>query len=1139
MSATELRLRRGTANQHSTFAGALGEITMDTDNITVRVHDGSTNGGIRLARHDELGTGTVSNTYLQLFIANTNSFIDTVQNNDRAALANTNAFIKAQLANTNAALASISAGAGANTGMDLPLGTPTDTSLTTSGAYQSFTTSTKTTDAIDTLNEVIENVRNNTFVKSVSFVADQTSGGAGLVVQLTITAVGNANQFVIDWGDGSSNDTTSSTTPTHTYSSNSGSPFTVQVTASNTGGSGDGSFATFSRSEYITIATANPVVSFAAYAAPSGGSPITTWDDGATVYFQNNTTNIGGATIQFTWDWGDSSSDDVISSDSAAGGTAGARLAHTFTASTEQDVSRTVRLTLDAHNTADPSVIPTNSSSVFRIYDTHTPSVNLSSNTGINEESSSGHAVTFTNTTENTIGSHAAFGIQYVYTFGDGNSQTVNVGSGADGDTGGTISHTYTLSGSDQSSGTARDYTGNLRVTSAHTSSPFTSTPFTVHIEPDVRANLSGTAVTVSNASGDNALSIYDFVDLTGANRALVRMTNTSQNADIYGYAWGDGDVDAAIVENGSSPGTIGATIDHDYTGKGTGSYNVVLTANGAPDLTYQTDNETVAFNLKAVPSAPANLSTKTIALSTSSVGTSPRLASGFTDNSASNPLSAGANLNTTTARRYTGGTFTTTSATNAYNGAAGTLSASFNGSADGTQVFTTSTNQTGTSGSLIVSSQPDFNSVDSSYPSNFYQVFTANISKALGGLSTGISDFRLQHTTTGDTNYVAVLKDDLTVSASVAGIGTLSEGTGGTKRYISGIPYYNTGSPTLILSGATMSNLVGQAYVNQSNIVEIDSDTNAEGTTSSSFSNQNYSYSDIDGASSMLSSGIPIVNTGVGSPYAIGALTVPITSSSVRTIDTAKIRARNVNGASSYTSIPTKIQVHTASQSGIIEQAIPVSDSLGSTFDDDGIRIFDLSAATADTPSFNGSTNFYTNSPYSESNDPGVSGTKEATIRLGVLKHDVTDYSSGYLPVGPNRSGDTGTQYFTFAFRRQTVANFDLNIVSTTGIAGCFIAAPGTAIDSASGLNGWLDTSVTYAGSGVPGSDTGNGGNGSNGCAFTTGDRISTGSSLNGSFTLTLGSENMSNATGNVVLVRFALTSGQSITSVSVGVAS
>ncbi len=36
----------------------------------------------------------------------------------------------------------------------------------------------------------------------------------------------------------------------------------------------------------------------------------------------------------------------------------------------------------------------------------------------------------------------------------------------------------------------------------------------------------------------------------------------------------------------------------------------------------------------------------------------------------------------------------------------------------------------------------------------------------------------------------------------------------------------------------------------------------------------------------------------------------------------------------------------------------------------------------------------------------------------------------------------------------------------------------------------------------------------------------------------MTLGSENMSNATGNVVLVRIALTSGQSVTALSIGVA-
>ena len=97
------------------------------------------------------------------------------------------------------------------------------------------------------------------------------------------------------------------------------------------------------------------------------------------------------------------------------------------------------------------------------------------------------------------------------------------------------------------------------------------------------------------------------------------------------------------------------------------------------------------------------------------------------------------------------------------------------------------------------------------------------------------------------------------------------------------------------------------------------------------------------------------------------------------------------------------------------------------------------------------------------------------------------------------------------------------------------WIAAPGTAIDSASGLDGWLECTTQYAGVGVPGSDTGNGGNGSDGCAFTGADVVPTGTSLNGSYTMTLGSENMSNATSNVVLVRVAISSGQQITSIGV----
>jgi len=82
--------------------------------------------------------------------------------------------------------------------------------------------------------------------------------------------------------------------------------------------------------------------------------------------------------------------------------------------------------------------------------------------------------------------------------------------------------------------------------------------------------------------------------------------------------------------------------------------------------------------------------------------------------------------------------------------------------------------------------------------------------------------------------------------------------------------------------------------------------------------------------------------------------------------------------------------------------------------------------------------------------------------------------------------------------------------------------------------LNGWLRADTAYAGAGTPGS--GSGGNGSDGCAYNSSDRIVASTSLSGGYTMTLGEENMSNATGNVVLVRIALTSGQSVTALSIG---
>jgi len=58
--ATQVQIRRGTTAQHSTFTGAIAELTFDTDLKTVRVHDGSTSGGRVLATTLSLTTANVT-----------------------------------------------------------------------------------------------------------------------------------------------------------------------------------------------------------------------------------------------------------------------------------------------------------------------------------------------------------------------------------------------------------------------------------------------------------------------------------------------------------------------------------------------------------------------------------------------------------------------------------------------------------------------------------------------------------------------------------------------------------------------------------------------------------------------------------------------------------------------------------------------------------------------------------------------------------------------------------------------------------------------------------------------------------------------------------------------------------------------
>lgn len=56
--ATQIQLRQGTTTEHNTFTGAVGEVTVDTTNKTLRVHDGVTVGGTPLAKISDIPNAT-------------------------------------------------------------------------------------------------------------------------------------------------------------------------------------------------------------------------------------------------------------------------------------------------------------------------------------------------------------------------------------------------------------------------------------------------------------------------------------------------------------------------------------------------------------------------------------------------------------------------------------------------------------------------------------------------------------------------------------------------------------------------------------------------------------------------------------------------------------------------------------------------------------------------------------------------------------------------------------------------------------------------------------------------------------------------------------------------------------------------
>jgi PKD repeat protein len=1017
-------------------------------------------------------------------------------------------------------------------GNAIPLGTPTDSSLVVNVAYPGWTTATFVTDSIDDLNQVALNIANGTYVGRAEFTGTPTAGPSPMAVTFTGTYIGNPDSFLWDFGDG--NTSTAGNVVVHTYNNVLGGQFDVTFTAFNADGtySGNaalgakGSTSLSTREDYITLYTPSPSASF------------TITDNAIDTGSSAEITNTSTDATSYELDWGDASGNIDIAGSWAT-------QTHTYNNSANTDTRYGIVLSATS-STAGPSPVTDVSSTGFMyVYSEQSPAFSANTLTIVNSAATSGGIVSFSNDTATNPGTTAIFGAQQKYSFvwGDSNTSNVNVQSGLAGNpSAANVTHTFALTSGEQASGTVVNYTANLQLYTGYSTSPFTSSNIVISVEPEVRSAFTGAAVTQSDATGATAQTGYIYTDYNGNDRALFTYQNTSQNGEVFDYSWGDASTSGNI--NAGDPGTPGSgNITHTYST--TGSKTVALTSYGTPATIVQSNVQTRSsyITIATNPAAPGALSTKTLSLTTGSQGTSPLLAAAADDNTSGNIPAAGSSVT-----RYITSTpiISSTIADANTSLSTNTLTSYISGVATGNVAFNTATNSSGTYTSLVVTEDADAHTaINATYPTGFYKVFSARISQALASLSVGYNDYQLRHSTTGDTNAPGFVKDNLTVVPTVVTSSvTMAEATSGTYRYISGIPYYNTGSPSITVSSLAVANLTGQTYRSTTTPLTVASGTTDESTSGSIIGSQTKTYAQIDGSPTMLTGGIPNANVGIAANYTLGNQSISI-NGSARAVATLQASMINVNGTSTTVQLPTKVQVYSLSITGVDEALIPVSDSLGGgIYTNDGVRV--ALGLSGDTPAFSPSTNFYTSDAWSGAET--VAGTDEAVVRWGSAKHFTTDLSTGYLPVGPDlNTGRSGTQYFTFAFQRQAAANFDIALTAPAGVAGVWIALPGSTIDTTvlgvgptSTINGWIDCTIQYNGAGVPGADTGAGGNGSNGCALTGADIIPTGTAIsNVSYTQTFGEQNMSNSTGNNVLVRIALSSGQSITAVSIGVAS
>jgi hypothetical protein len=499
----------------------------------------------------------------------------------------------------------------------------------------------------------------------------------------------------------------------------------------------------------------------------------------------------------------------------------------------------------------------------------------------------------------------------------------------------------------------------------------------------------------------------------------------------------------------------------------------------------------------KLVPQSPGAFPNST-SLSVSTLSTYRMTNFTQTDRTTTASKQSSAGSTVTSVRRSAA--YTTNTFADVGPGESGTLTLVKNNVATGAVTFTASS-ANGTYSDLIITDSKDYSLTGRISAANFWRSFDCQGS---GTVANGWNEIYLSHTGGANTSTIPWYYDDSAPGTPTFATPTIVPSST-TVIYSSTVPHYT--SATTFLLGVNVAKLSGDMYPTSNNFF-----TGTAGGAFGAPTSNNYPAVGITvmARNYLVASGSLVVNS---TSTIISGFGSSSTGPSV-TVDNSYSTASQAF----TTALANTVLYKTGTASSMEETTITFGSAVGTG---SGLAARIINPGTTDTPAYSaGASLFNSQSSTLTAND--------ATIVASTLKHDQINYSTSYLPAGPNLStGRTGAQYFTFRFVRTSVSKFDIQFTGT--IAGMFVALPGSSIDTAaSATNGWIDMSIAYGGSGVPTSGASVGGVVTLNSAVTAHRK-----------TCTFGTVSSSSTATNEIYVRIKLTSGQTVTALTLQTAS